>query len=394
MKNSIYLQVLASKKRIFLYATAPIVLLAIALHIFWPASYYASSTLLLLGESNRNLSLGDMMRSSMVLSLAGGSTGSPTQQKIANVLMSRSLAERVVVMTNLHQDEFGAGSELTEARRVSLAEWLQGKKVKIDTRKPGLIQLSVRYSDPNRVKQLVDAYILSLREYLNSTTLTMGQKTQRFLETESMTAADGLLQARQKFREFQSTHRMISAQTSMQNFSSSYASILGSLVSVETNDRYLSQYLTQDNPYLKAERQRGEALKGKLRELEKSAFLQGGRSGGKGTPETELILEYMALEREVTLKQMIYEALQKELQMSRIDANREDLSFEVLDSPYVPTSPYFPNWKITTAATIVLLMMIHFLIFWYSYGKVVAGASRVAASTGGPSRQSVNIRPS
>lgn len=365
--KSEFFKILSNYKKYFLSLAAIIVLLGVGVFCLWPRSYVSSSSLMLISEGGRGFSgSGDAVKMTMLLSLAGGAGASPNQQKLLNVLNSRNLAEQVVEELQLQKDIVGQDRELTPQLKYDLAQLLSDKLMETNTRKPGLIEIRVRFKNREKVKLIVDTYISKLRAYLKGSILTMSQKAQAFLEEESQKSLIELNEAQDQLTLFQAQHKIISAQAVLQSLQSDYDEVLTSLNSSRINQNYLDKYLAPENPYLKSERNRINSLRSRLKELEGGTFSNKGRDKSSAT---SVALEYLRLERAMILKQMIYEALVKELQMARIDSSREDLSFEVLDSAVVPKSFAIPNWKIFLAAGLLLLILLELALFWLIYGR-------------------------
>lgn len=371
IKNSGAFNTINRNRKIFILVSVLIIAATLVFHFSYPKTYTSSASLIMISASAKAPSMADAIKSIVSSSGAGG-TDNANKIKLENILTSRVLAERVVSELQLQKIVYNnPAAVLDDDARIGIASDLSERYLKLSTRKIDLIELQIRFFNQDVVQKIAESYIKNLRQFLKATNLTAGKRTMDFLDGELRYASAALEQARTSLYEFQAQNRILSAESLLQSYQSAYSNLSTNLLSSQMNRKYLDEFLTPENPYLIGEKKRLQSLESQITDLQSSAFSVSPKRLAKQKPNTSIALAYIKLEREFVMRQSIYEALQKEFQMQKIDANRDDLSFEVLDTPLRPDGPSFPTSRISTALCCLLLLISNALVFWVFHSRSI-----------------------
>lgn len=193
-----------------------------------------------------------------------------------------------------------------------------------------LIWLSTETVDPMFSKQLIDAYIEALKEYLAHNDLTVAQKHKRFLEQQVTHNKRDLLEASKTLSRFHEIYKVKS-----------------------------------QNPVLQIPIRTGSV--GPRNDLSASLEDASDATPPDGTNTTsdtvrdvpaDVYFEYLYSQREIL--NLMNKSLEGEYQMALINAGRDAIEFMVIDPPRVPPHKFKPNRKVTIIAAFVIALILAF----------------------------------
>jgi len=167
-----------------------------------------------------------------------------------------------------------------------------------------------------------------------------------FLEGQVANARRDVDEASRKLREFQEQHKVIDLPEQSKAVISAMAQIKGEMVSKQIELSYLNGFSGRGESNVVQLEQQISVMAHKLEQLEAQTAIQTGSGAGSGSAANffpnamnvpQLRFELEQLMREQKIQETVFGLMTQRFEMARVDEARDTSSFQILDSPTLPT---------------------------------------------------------
>lgn len=329
-------------------------LTAFLLTLALPKTYQAEVTILPRKSGGNLSSLIGLSGAESLLPL-GGMLGSGKNEDLAEILSSRSMAERVIEKLNLGKAISGwqTHEELVEMVRKAVNIVPATIKVKV-------ITIQVEAKEAALAANIANAYAEELKLFLDELGYSDASKNRKFIERQLSRTKQDLAASEKALAEFQSTNRLVSlpdaAKAAIETLSdleakrietetkaSAYAGMASFLANkvdaLQADPNKLIEIEVQQN----ALKEQDAAIRKAQREFQ--AALSGLPPKG---------LELGRLQRDVQIQNAIYLTLTQQYEVALISEAKDSDAFFILDNAFAANKPIKPSKKINTALGLML----------------------------------------
>ncbi len=343
--------VLVKRKKIVLGITLFAIIMAIAIAFILPPVYKTEATLMPLGGKSKGIS-----GLAGLASLAGISL--PTTQSgitVEAVLKSRTLRERIIKKLNLlpklFPDKWDAKHKkwILKSKEDHPPTLYDGAKklkdlISVSTdRKTGVLTFSVEFKeDPELAYKIAVTGLEEARKILNEKAFTLARKYRIYVEERLKDAKKTLEQTEEIYKKFmEGKIKEIPLSLGESERYHKYGILKGELIAKESRLKALKE--SGDNVRIERLKKEIRNIQKKLKEIESK--------GGTGSyiPAPEYLLNLKKLQARMEIALGLYETLLKEYEMAKAREMKEQISFQIIDPPYVPEKPYKPKKKLIVA---------------------------------------------
>ena len=338
------------RRKWWVWGTTFIAILFAVLYILIASPVYKTDTTLMpLGGKSKGLSGLSALASLAGISLPGTQSGITVEA----VLKSRTLREDVIKRLNLLPKLFPDKWDPTHKKWILKGKndhpptLYDGQKklkdlISVSTdRKTGVLTLSVEFKkDPKVAYEIAKTALKVAQNILNEKSFTLAKKY-RIYVGERLKDAERLLKKTEKlYEEFMAGKIKEVPLIKPDEVFEEYGKIKGKILAKKGEIKILkSEKKEQQVKKLREELRR---LRRELKNV-KSSF----RSNYIAAPEYILNLKKLQARMEMALG--MYESLFKEYQLAKAKEMKEQISFQVIDPPYIPEKPYKPKKKLILA---------------------------------------------
>jgi capsule polysaccharide export protein KpsE/RkpR len=293
---------------------------------------------------------------SMLAALVGGKTGSSTDLMsmagsflgmkntgalFVEVFRSRSVQERVVDRLNLQSVYWKRYKE--DARKK-----LDSRTDVTEDRKSGVILLTVQDRSPQRAHDIAQAYVEELNRVMAQVSTSSARRERIFIEQRLITVKSDLEDAERQFAGFASKNSTLDIKEQTKAMVESAAMLQAQLIASESELHGLEQIYTGNNVRVRAARARVDELKRQMQKLQGTdASL-----ASDATPSDQMYpsirklpllgVEWVDLYRRMKIQEKVYELLNQQYELARIQEAKEVPTANVVDSPNLPEKKSFP----------------------------------------------------
>lgn len=315
---------------------------SIAIAMVQPNVYAAKATIMPIDVSydrlGPDLSAGGM---GALLSRAGVGRDGTVSDKLVALLKSRTVTDGVLKKHHLLGAVLGKEPKAGE-ERVALNKAYE-KLGKAVNAKPdvlsGLIMVSAAHRNPEVAATLTNAYIAELAVFLNDNSLTSTRRKREFLEEKVQAVSRDLGQMQATLVSFQEENNLISLDTQTEAMVESFMGLKSDLLAKQMEVALQAKSVSGNDIQLLGLRQEVEQLKDSIKSMEVGST--GGLVALKDLPRMGARMAQM--QRDLGVKQKVFELLTQQLELSKIEEAKEALSFQVIDPAIAPDKPSQPN---------------------------------------------------
>jgi uncharacterized protein involved in exopolysaccharide biosynthesis len=349
------LALLASHKRLILFAVVGAALLSTVVAFLLPVRYEANIVMMppqqnssigsTLGQLGSAGSLGSL---APLASLASGGLGikNPTDMYVS-LLTSRTVEDALI-------QRFGLMAEYREKRLSDARKELENRTIAVAGAKDGLIRLSVEDRDPRRAAELANGYVEEFRKLSASLAITEAARRRLFFEQQLQEAKDNLSVAEEAMRATQQSTGVLQIDSQARSLIESAAILRGQVVAKQVQIQSMRSFAAEDNPRLVLAKQELAALQAQLDRLAGSKpdagsdiILSKGRVTGSG-------VEYMRRFRDLKYQETVFELLAKQFEIAKLDEAREGSIIQVVDTAVAPDKRSSPH-RILIVVSVTIL---------------------------------------
>ncbi len=344
---------LKKRKGIVFGITGLFTIVALILCFILPPVYKTETSLMPLG-GKKGGGLSSLLASLPVSLPVGGQSGLTVEA----VLKSRTLRERVVKDLNLLPELFPDKWDRKNKRWV-----LKGEKDKPPTlldganvlkklisvsidKKTGVITLSVEFKEnPELAYKIAETALKEANNILNEKSFTLAKKYRIYVGKQLAIAREKLLEIEKIYEEF-IKGKIKKVPLIFGKDALEYGKLKGELITRQKKLEILNQ-----NKEVSFEELR--KLKEEIKNLQKKLKGLQGRLNYVSLPEYQLNLQ--KLQAQMSIAQGLFETLVKEYEMAKAQEMKEQISFQIIDPPYIPDpeKPYKPKKKLIVAVALV-----------------------------------------
>jgi len=218
-----------------------------------------------------------------------------------------------------------------------------------ENRSSGIISISVTDRDPNRAHDLAGAYVEELDKLVNKGSTSSARREREFLEQRLESIKSDLDASSIALSQFSSRHATINPQIQGQALISSATGLQGELITAQSDLSGLKAMYSDDNVRVRGARARIAELQSQLQKM--------GDEGGKGDGADQkydqfypsirelpiLGVTYSDLSRKLAMQEGLYETLNKQYELAKVQEAKEIPLVKVLDEPDVPERKSSPH---------------------------------------------------
>jgi capsule polysaccharide export protein KpsE/RkpR len=265
-----------------------------------------------------------------------------TSSLFVGILRSRTIEDKLIERFDL--------KEVYSLRRVEDAREVLGDRTQIaEDRKSGIVTITVTDRDPQRARDMAQAYVTELDRVVATVTTSSARREREFLENRLKVVKQELDQAAEEFSQFASKNTAIDIKEQGRAMVEAAAALQGQLIAAQTELEGLRQVYTESNVRIRTARAR-------IAELQKQLEKLGGKDAGTASENPSnadslypsirrlplLGVRYADLYRRCKIAEAVYEILTQQYELARVQEAKEIPTVRVLDSPVKPEKKSFP----------------------------------------------------
>ena len=356
------LDLLWSRRVLLVRVTAVGTLIAVLVAFLLPRKY--TSTISLMPPSKQLPSgmmaaVGELANNPQVGNYAAELLGAKsTGSMFVGVLQSRVVADALIDKFDLREvyDDkyyYQARRQLTKNTGIS------------EDRKSGIISVSVTDRDRLRAQALATEYVAQLNHQVVALNTSDAHQERVFLENRLALYKADLDKAAAELGEYSSSHATLGLKEQATAELTGAAALQGQVIVAESDLQGLRQVYGEQNYRVKA----GEARVSELRrQLRKATGRDMNSSDADAYPSLRelpvLGIRYQELLRNATVAETIFVALQKRLELAKVEEAREVPAVQVLDPADLPEKYSWPPRPAIVLSGIVLTLGLCALYIW------------------------------
>ena len=302
--------------------------------VFFSADYYIATASFIPPSSGTSSSMASLSGQLAAAGAGGllGSVKSPGDLYVG-ILRSRSIAEAIVKQFNL--------MSIYKVQKESVAEQiLAGNTTFGSGLKDSIVTISVKDSDPNRARDLANAYLEELRATSGGLALTESSQRRQFFEQRLALEKDQLANAEIALKQSQEKSGLIAPAGQTASEIQSIAQLRLQISSREVRLAALKHGGTDQNPDVIRLQSEIDNLRTQVAQMEKGGKEQFGTISTAQVPGLEL--EYIRKARDVKYHETLFDIIAKQYEAARLD-EAHDPTLQILDRAIAPDTRAGPH---------------------------------------------------
>lgn len=326
-----YFIVLAKHKKFIILLTCVCAVISAAISLLMSDIYKPQARILPPQDSAS-------MSSQLISQFVGGAgaaallgEGTPADLYVG-MLRSRTISDKIIDrfdLMNLYKGTLQKylGADL---KRVDVREELNGKVTIEADPKSSIITISVEDKDPKRAADMTNAFVEFLVDLTKGLSITDAAQRRAFFEQQIKDTKKSLIAAEEDLKAFQEKTGVLQVDEQAKAVIEGIAVIRAQIAAKEVQLRVIKTFSTAQNPDLQRAEDELKALNTELRKLEakggsgQDPFMPIGRMPSVG-------LEYMRKLRDVKLYSTLFDLLEKQYEMARLDESKNISSIQIID---------------------------------------------------------------
>jgi len=334
------------RNRRTLYKTAAwAVVISTAIAFVIPKRYESTVTIMppdSLGSNGMMMAALASKASPELASVAASALGmKSTGELFVGLLRSRSVEEAIV-------DRFQLQSIYWVRYKQDARKRLESRTEISEDRKTGIITLTVTDRQPQRARELAQAYIDELDHLVSQVSTSSARRERVFIEQRLTTVKTDLEDAEQQFSTFASKNGALDIKEQTKAMVESAASLQGRLIAAESEVEGLRQIFNPNNVRVRSAQAQVDELK---QQLAKIGGTEAPLSADSASPDQFypsirklplLGVQWADLFRRVKIQETIYELLNQQYELARIQEAKEIPTVNVIDPANLPEKKSWP----------------------------------------------------
>lgn len=338
------------KRRLFYVVAVRALILGTLIAFLIPPRYESTANIMPPEQGDRGalLSLlagraGGTEGAAGLASLAGSVLGvSSTGALFVDLTHSRTVEDRII-------DKFGLQKAYGTSYRQDARKMLEERTAVGQDRKSGVISIQVTDTSPQRAREVAQAYVDELDRLLSEVSTSSARRERIFIEQRLVTVKNDLDEAERRFSAFASKNTALDIKEQAKAEVGAAAVLQGQLIAAESELQGLQQIYTPGNVRVRSLRARVDELK---RQLDKIAGTDASLAAdGAGSPQDSypsirrlplLGVEWADLYRRTKIQETVYELLNQQYELTRMQEAKEIPTIRVIDSANLPEKKSWP----------------------------------------------------
>jgi len=273
-----------------------------------------------------------------------------------NLARSRTVQDHIVERFDLQKvywERYKQDARLTLNERTDVGE----------DRKSGVITLTVRDSSPQRARDMALAYVEELNHLVSQVSTSSARRERIFVEQRLGAVRLDLEDAEKQFSQFASKNTALDIKEQTKAMVESAALLQGQMIAAQSELQSLEQIYTPNNVRVRALRARVDELKRQLQKLSgtDSSLLSEATQSDQLYPSIRKLpllgVQWADLYRRIKIQEAVYELLNQQYELARIQEAKEIPTVNVVDPANVPERKSWPPrlliMILLTAASVV-----------------------------------------
>lgn len=276
-------------------------------------------------------------------SLAGDVLGlKSTSALFVGILQSRTVEDRLIEKFDLKKVYWWVW-RIEDARAK-----LESRTRVAEDRKSGIVTISVSDNDPQRARDMAQAYVEELNRLVAEVSTSAARRERTFIEERLKVVKQELNQASVEFSQFASKNTAIDIKEQGRTMVEAAATVQGQLIAAQSEFEGLKQMYTESNVRVRAVRARIAELQLQLEKLGRGDMAVNVDGGGAPSlyPSIRKLpllgVQYADLYRRTRIQETVYELLTQQYELAKVQEAKEIPTVKVLDEPVVPEKKSFP----------------------------------------------------
>lgn len=288
--------------------------------------------------------------------MAGGLLGMRSSSSLfVDLFQSRSVQDRVVDTVNLqkvYRSRYKQDARKKLNRRTDVTQ----------DRKSGVVSLTVSDGNPQRAHDIAQAYVDELNRLVAQVSTSSARRERIFIEQRLTAVKSDLEDAEKQFSVFASKNSTLDIKEQTKVMVESAALLQGQLIAAQSELEGLQQIYTANNVRVRAARARIEELQRQLQKI-------GGTDASLASDATQtdelypsirklplLGVQWADLYRRMKIQEKVYELLNQQYELARIQEAKEIPTVNVIDSANLPEKKSWPP-RLLIIALLTLLSL-------------------------------------
>ncbi len=344
--------VLKKRKKIVLSITFIFTLLAVLYCFLASPVYRTEASVYPLGGSKTG-GLSSLLSALPISLPVGGQSGLTVEA----VLESRTLKERVIkdlnLLPKLFPDKWDSKNHRWKVEGDEKPPTILDGVKKLDKlisvstdKKTGILTLTVDFkNDPEMAYKIAETSLIEARKILNEKSFSLAKRYRIYIGKQLALAEEKLRQVEEIYRDFISG-KIKKVPLVFGSDSKEYGELYGKLIAKRKKLELLKESKASPEEVAKLESE-VKKIKQRLNTLRSS------KSNFVSLPDYQLNLQ--KLQAQMDIAEALFETLVKEYEMAKAQEMKEQISFQVIDPPYVPDKdkPYKPKKVLIVAVGLI-----------------------------------------
>jgi capsule polysaccharide export protein KpsE/RkpR len=238
-----------------------------------------------------------------------------------------------------------------------------------EDRKSGVISLTVTDMNPQRARDIAQEYVEELNRLLSQVSTSSARRERIFIEQRLTAVKSDLEDAEKQFGAFASKNSTLDIKEQTKAMVESAGLLQGQLIAAQSELQSLEQIYTPNNVRVRSLQARVDELKRQLQKIEgtdaslvSSGVSSAGISGAAQSDEMYppirklplLGVEWADLYRRMKIQETVYELLNQQYELARIQEAKEIPTVNIVDPANVPERKSSPHRLIIILALTLL----------------------------------------
>jgi capsule polysaccharide export protein KpsE/RkpR len=359
------LRLLLDKSRLFYRAAAWALAISAGLVFLIPNQYESSVSIMppdSMGGSGTMLAALASKATPELAAMAGGLLGTKaTGALYVDLFRSRSVQDSVIDKLDL-QNIYRARYKQDARKRLNAVTEVN------EDRKSGVITVTVTDKNPERARNIAQSYVEQLNHLVSQVSTSSARRERVFIEQRIASVNSDLEDAEKQFGAFASKNSTLDIKEQTKAMVESAGVLQGQLIAAESELQSVEQIYTGNNVRVRSLRARIDELKRQLLKIEGTSASLAPETGGSDAPKSDemyppirklplLGVEWADLYRRVKIQETVFELLNQQYELARIQEAKEVPTVNIVDPANVPERKSSPH-RVLIILAITLLTLI------------------------------------
>jgi len=288
--------------------------------------------------------------------LAGDFLGLKTSGSLfIAILRSETVEDRII-------DKFDLKSVYSVPQMQAARRRLEENTEISEDRKSGVVVIRVSDHSPTRAKEIADTYIAELDRLVVELNTSAAHRERLFLEDRLKTVKQDLDASAREFSKFASDNTAIDIKEQGKAMVEAAAALQGHLIAAQSELEGLRQIYSDNSLRVRTVRARIGELQNKLNQMGGGDLSPGAGSGTNSLyPSIRKLpllgVTYAELYRTNKIQETVFELLNQQCELAKVQEAKETPSVKVLDPAKVPEKKSFPPRLLIMFLGVVFSMM-------------------------------------